>query len=182
MWTWIYGTARVSPQLTRHYWTPYLGAAQLEPWFEKKTGEGHLVRLATTWSLFGDQAGITENNSYINQFYMADQWSWLLEKGFLCPGSGIILRVCRWFYQKSTLPPHVINLRLLSLGSKPWIKLCSNNQNRRRENLLLEKILQDVKLSYLVHHAWGTYKNELPLEFPKYYCIKTHTDMMFIFY
>ena len=36
MWTWIYGTARVSPQLTRHYWTPYLSASQLEPWLEEK--------------------------------------------------------------------------------------------------------------------------------------------------
>ena len=41
-----------------------------------KENEGHLVRLTTTWSLFGDQAGITENNSYINQFYMADHCYW----------------------------------------------------------------------------------------------------------
>ena len=65
MWTWIYGTARVSPQLTRHYWTPYLGAAYLEPWFEENKMKNALL----AWQqLFGDQVGITENNSYINQF------------------------------------------------------------------------------------------------------------------
>ena len=39
-----------------------------------KENEGHFVRLATTWSLFEDQR--TENNPYINQFYMADHCYW----------------------------------------------------------------------------------------------------------
>ena len=59
-----------------------------------------------------------------------------------------VKQVCRWFYPKKT----VINIATPCHKSSliiAWIKLCSTNQNRPRENLLLEKILEDFKLSYL---------------------------------